>query len=430
MKALYLDCFAGISGDMLVGALFELVPDADRFKAALAGMTKLSPDDYEVHFEKGVKNGIAGTHFRVHTHEHHPHRGLRDIEEIVTASALSPRIQREVLRAFALLAEAEAKVHGTTPDKIHFHEVGAIDSILDIVGTYVLFDRLGWPRVFCSPINVGSGTVTCAHGVLPVPAPAAEILLHGLPVYSRGEPMERTTPTGALLARCLAGGFSSDFSFGSSFIPEGTIEASGCGLGTRESSDLPNVLRVLLMDLTGAAGVTGAAGANGPARGGFERDRVTLLESNIDDMNPQDFELAAERLFEDGALDVWTEPIAMKKGRPGVKFCCLCVPEKADALSSLVLRFTTTQGVRRSVFDRVKLCYKISEAKTSLGTLRVKTAFLNGPGTDSGGENVLPEERALRRTPEYDDLKRLAKEHGLSMPETRARILRELGEPR
>jgi uncharacterized protein (TIGR00299 family) protein len=406
MKALYLDCFAGISGDMLVGALFELVPDADRFKAALAGMTKLSPDDYEVRFEKGVKNGITGTHFHVHTHEHHPHRGLHEIEEIVPTRALPPRTQRVDSRAFALLPEAVAKVHGTTPDKIHFHEVGAIDSILDIVGAYILFDRLGWPRVFCSPINVGSGTVKCAHGVLPVPAPATEILLHGLPVYSQGEPMERTTPTGARLARCLADGFSA--------VPEGTIEASGYGLGTRETPDLPNVLRVLLMDITSREHEP----ADGLAGDGLARDKVTLLESNIDDMNPQDFELAAERLFEAGALDVWLESIAMKKGRPGVKFCCLSAPEKADALSLLILRCTTTQGVRRSVFDRVKLCYKISETKTSLGLLRVKAAFLN---SGSG-------ERVLRRTPEYDDLKRLAKEHGLSMPEARARVLRELGE--
>jgi uncharacterized protein (TIGR00299 family) protein len=413
MKALYLDCFAGISGDMLVGALFELVPDADRFKAALAEMTKLSTDDYEVRFEKGLKNGLAGTRFCVHTHEHHPHRGLREIEEIIGTSGLSPRIRREALRAFALLAEAEAKVHGTTPDKIHFHEVGAIDSILDIVGAYILFDRLGWPRVFCSPINVGSGTVKCAHGVLPVPAPATEILLRGLPVCSRGEPMERATPTGALLARCLADGFSA--------VPDGMIEASGYGLGSRETPDLPNVLRVLLMDVTE------------PARDGLARDKVALLESNIDDMNPQDFELAAERLFEGGALDVWLESVAMKKGRPGVKFCCLSVPEKADALSFLILRFTTTQGVRRSVFDRVKLCYKISEEKTSLGLLRVKTAFLGGP--DSGEESLpatnlaeagFPGGRVLRRTPEYDDLKRLAGEHGLSLPEVRARVLREL----
>ena len=391
MKTLYLDCFAGIAGDMLVGALFELVPNPDRLREELAKVTKLPAADYEITLEKGAKNGITGTHFRVRTHEHHPHRGLKEIEDIITSSSLSLKIQREAMRAFALLAGAEAKVHGTTPDKIHFHEVGAVDSILDIVGTFILLDQLGWPRVLCSPINVGAGTVTCAHGVLPVPAPATELLLHGLPVCSRGEPMERTTPTGALLARCLAAAFCP--------LPDGTILASGYGLGTRDS-DLPNVLRALLMDC---------------AKGDMAevlRDRVTLLESNIDDMNPQDFELVIERLFEEGALDVWLESIAMKKGRPGVKLCCLCEPERVEALSLAVLRGTTTQGVRRGILDRAKLCYKIEEIATSLGALRVKTAFVG--------------ETPLRRTPEYDDLKRLAVEHGLSLPETRGRVAREI----
>ena len=391
MKTLYLDCFAGISGDMLVGALFELVPNQDRFKAELAKMTELSPADYDVSFEKGSKNGITGTCFRVHTHESHSHRGLKEIEDIITGSGFSMRIQREVLRAFALLAEAEAKVHGTTPDKIHFHEVGAVDSILDVVGAYVLLDQLDWPRVLCSPINVGSGVVSCAHGILPVPAPATEILLRGLPICSRGEPMERATPTGALLARCMADAFCS--------LPEGMILKSGYGLGTRDS-DLPNVLRVILME------------SHSKGDSALERDRAALLESNIDDMNPQDFELTLERLFTEGALDAWLEPISMKKGRPGVKLCCMCVPEQSEAMSALILRYTTTQGVRKTAVDRSKLCYKIEETFTSLGPLRVKVAFM--------------ENAPLRSTPEYDDLKRLAKEHGISLPEARSRVAREI----
>ncbi len=391
MKTLYLDCFAGIAGDMLVGALFELVPNPDRFRSELAKLAKLTSEDYRIDFEKGEKAGITGTRFLVHTHEHHPHRGLKEIEEIVTAGSLSPRIRREAMRAFSLLAEAEAAVHGTTPDKIHFHEVGAIDSILDIVGSFILIDQLSWPRVLASPVNVGSGTVKCAHGVLPVPAPATERLLRGLPICSRGEPMERTTPTGALLVRCLADAFCD--------VPSGTLLTSGYGLGTRDS-DIPNVLRVLLMD----SGDTGAAE--------MDRDRVALLESNIDDMNPQDYELVSERLFEAGALDVWLEPISMKKGRPGVKFCCLCGNEKAEELSALILKNSTTQGVRKMTVDRVKLCYKIEEAATSLGMLRVKTAFMG--------------EKPLRRTPEYDDLKRLAQEHGLSLPCLRNRVAEEI----
>ena len=391
MKTLYLDCFAGIAGDMLVGALYELVPNQDRFKAELAKLTALSSEDYSVSFEKSAKNGITGTRFQVHTHEHHPHRGLKEIENIITTSGFSMRIKREVLRAFALLAEAEAKVHGATPDEIHFHEVGAIDSIIDIVGAYVLIDQLEWPRVLCSTINVGSGTVVCSHGVLPVPAPAVEILLRGLPVCSMGEHMERTTPTGALLARCMADAFCT--------LPEGTILTSGYGLGTKDT-EWPNVLRVVLMD------------SNPKGQGVVEHDRATLLESNIDDMNPQDFELALENLFAEGALDVWLEPISMKKGRPGVKLCCMCGTDRAEALSVLILRGTTTQGVRKTTVDRAKLCYKIEEANTSLGPLRVKVAFM--------------ENETLRRTPEYDDLKRLAKEYGISMPEARNRIVREI----
>ena len=391
MKTLYLDCFAGIAGDMLTAALFELVPDMDYFKAELRKMTRLSVEDYEVCFEKGVKNGITGTYFHVHTHEHHPHRGLKEIEDIVMSSTFSPRIQREVMRAFALLADAEAEVHGTTPDKIHFHEVGAIDSILDIVGTYVLIDRLGWPRVLASPVNVGSGTVECAHGILPVPAPATEKLLHGIPICSRGEPMERTTPTGALLVRCLADAFCD--------IPSGTIADSGYGLGTRDS-DLPNVLRVLLMDEQ-----------QGNADG-FEHDRAALLETNIDDMNPQDFELVLCRLFEKGAFDAWLESVFMKKGRPGTKLCCLCAPDKADELSFAILRGTTTQGVRKTIVDRAKLCYKIEEVSTSLGTVRVKATFMNG--------------ESFRRIPEYEDLKRVAEECGLSLIEVRNRVVCEI----
>ena len=204
--------------------------------------------------------------------------------------------------------------------------------------------------------------------------------------------MERTTPTGALLVRCMADAFCP--------LPQGTIIMSGYGLGTRDS-DLPNVLRAVLMDAK-----------EYPKGDSISHDRVALLESNIDDMNPQDFELVLERLFAEDALDAWLEPISMKKGRPGIKLCCICASERAEALSIMILRDTTTQGVRKSIVDRSKLCYKIEEIVTSLGPLRVKVVFMeNGP---------------LRRTPEYDDLKRVAKEHGISLPEARSRIVREI----
>ena len=313
-------------------------------------------------------------HHHEHDHEHHHGRNLADIEKIIISSTLNERIKRESLRAFSLLANAEANVHGTTPDKIHFHEVGAVDSIIDIVGSFILIDSLNWPRVICSNINVGSGTVKCAHGILPVPAPATEYLLHGLPVFSNGSPMERTTPTGALLVKILADGFGN--------IPPGKITASGYGLGNNDSPDMPNVLRALLID------------SDIKNDSDFIQEKLSLLECNIDDMNPQDYEIVSEKLFNTQALDVWTENIYMKKSRPGVKFCCLCEPYNASKLAKIILTHTTSQGVRISELDRLRLNWHIEEINTSLGKIRVKITSLNG-------EN-------LRKIPEYEDVKSLA----------------------
>ncbi|MCR4817517.1 MAG: nickel pincer cofactor biosynthesis protein LarC [Fretibacterium sp.] len=421
MRTIYLDCFAGIAGDMLVGALLNFLPplgsrvhpSPDVLREGLLKLTALNPEEYELVAEPGVKNGIAGINFDVrlphhedhhhegHGHEHHheehgdhhhPHRHLQDIEAMISASTLPVRVKRESLRAFSLLADAEASVHGTTPDQVHFHEVGAVDSIIDIVGTFILMEALGWPRVLCSPINVGSGTVTCAHGVLPVPAPAAAFLLHGLPVFSRGEPMERTTPTGALLVKMLADGFCS--------VPPGRIVASGFGLGNHTSADMPNVLRALLMDTDSEEG------------DGLIHEKLALLECNIDDMNPQDFEPVTEHLFKAGALDVWTEPIYMKKGRPAVRFCCLTEPDRAKDLTVMMLKETTSQGVRVLEAARSRLRWHSDRVETSLGELSVKSAFLG--------------DELLRRTPEYEGLKRLAGQHGLPITEVRARVAGEL----
>lgn len=310
---------------------------------------------------------------------------------MISASSLPERVKRESLRAFSVLAEAEAHVHGTTPDKVHFHEVGAVDSIIDIVGTFILMDALGWPRVLSSPLNVGSGTVKCAHGVLPVPAPATERILHGVPVYSAGSPMERVTPTGALLIKTLADAFCS--------VPPGRITASGFGLGDRTSEDMPNVLRALMIE-------------DSAEDDGLVRERLTLLECNIDDMNPQDFEPVSARLFREGALDVWTEPIYMKKGRPAVKFCCLAEPERSAALTEMILRGTTSLGVRALPAERTSLRREIGTVRTSLGELRVKSAYI---GTE-----------LLRRVPEFDDLKRIADERGMSTAEVRRRLEKEI----
>lgn len=413
MRTLYLDCFAGAAGDMIVGALLNLVPSPSVLRDGLKKVTALAPEEYELVIEEGVKNGIAGINFDVilpgtphdggegdgghreqepaHDGHGHVHRHLADVEALIAGSGLSDRVKREALRAFSLLAQAEARVHGVRPDQVHFHEVGAVDSIIDIVGTFILMDFLGWPRVISSPINTGSGTVRCAHGVLPVPAPATEVLLHGLPVFAEGDPMERTTPTGALLIGMLADGFGP--------IPPGRITASGFGLGNRTTPDMPNVLRALLME-------------SGAEDDGLVRERLALLECNIDDMNPQDFEPVSEKLFHDGALDVWTEPIYMKKSRPAVRFCCLAVPEQAKGLSLTMLRETTSQGVRRIDVTRERLNWRIDRVSTMLGELNVKTALIG--------------DTPLRRTPEYEDLKRLAIQHGLPITEIRRRIAGEM----
>ncbi len=395
MKTLYLDCFAGIAGDMFIGALLNLVPSHAVLTEGIRKVKALDSEEYELITEQANRNGIAGINFDVklnHHEHHHHHRHLSDIEAMIFSSDLSERVKRESIRAFSILAEAEAHVHGTTTDKIHFHEVGAGDSIIDIVGAFILMEALNWPRVLCSPVNVGSGTVECAHGILPVPAPATEYLLHGLPVFSSGSPMERTTPTGALLVKILADGFCS--------LPAGRIIASGYGLGNHESEDMPNVLRALMIE-------SGNDNLNG-----LVHEKIAQIECNIDDMTPQDYEPVIEKLFAGNALDVWTENINMKKSRPGIKLCCLSRPEDTIKFSRIILEHTTSQGVRVKEYDRFRLNWNIESVSTSLGDVHVKTTTLNG--------------ETLRRIPEYEDVKAIAERHSISMWEARRMILREI----
>lgn len=383
-NVLYCDCMSGISGDMLLGALVELLPLDFDVNGALAG---IALKGYRLETAREKRGQIAGVKVRVISHEHE-HRHLSDILEIIEKSELSEKVRQTASRAFSLLAEAEGKVHGVSPEEVHFHEVGAVDSIVDIVGACVLMEQLGWPRVVASTVNVGSGTVECAHGVMPVPAPATAQLLQGIPVRCLGEPMERTTPTGAVLLRTFAQSYGP--------IPEGMILKVGVGLGERESADLPNVLRVLLMEDEVSAS---------------KADTTLLLETNLDDMNPQDCSVVVELLLEAGALDVWYQPIFMKKGRPALLLSCLCKHEDERPLAELILRHTTTLGVRsalrshRTILERV-----IEERETSFGTVRFKQALL--------GKQV------LREVPEFDDLLRISREKKIPLPELRALLAR------
>jgi uncharacterized protein (TIGR00299 family) protein len=387
IRTLYLDASAGISGDMLLGALFDLLrqEEGERGIGDIFGGVALEGFDVSARDDK--RGGMAGVKVDITSREHHHHRNLSHILEIISRSSISDTVKARSASAFRLLAGGEAKIHGLTAEELHFHEVGAVDSIADIIGAMLLMERVGWPNVRSSPVNVGSGTVRCAHGLLPVPAPATAELLRGVKIRSVGDPVERTTPTGALLLRELAG------ENGAGGIPDGRILRVGVGLGSRDTQDMPNALRALLMETE----------AN--AQTGFGRDEPSLIEANIDDMNPQDFAHAVSRLLESGALDAWCENILMKKGRPAVKLCCLGRAEDADRLAGIFIRETTTLGVRITNTRRIFAGRSIDEVKTPLGSVRFKSAII-------GGE-------VIRRTPEYDDILRIADEKKIPLPKVR-----------
>lgn len=402
MKILYLDCFSGISGDMFLGAMLDLGLDE---KAFLDELHKLPLEGFEVEIKKSENGGITGTDVDVIAHEHHPHRGLKHIYEIIDAGSLKPEVKQRSKDAFLRLAAAEGKIHGKSPDQIHFHEVGAVDSIVDIVGAYILMDMLNPDRVYASPVNVGSGTVECAHGTLPVPAPAATEILKGVPVYSKGEEGELTTPTGALLLTGFADGFAA--------MPLGSIQSTGYGLGKARRSS-PNVLRAILLeqDETGRSSENTAPGSSTgtDAAGGFDHDRVAVLEANIDDMNPQFYDEVMDSLFEKGALDVFLTPIIMKKTRPAVKLTCICPEDKKAHMAEAILRNTTTIGVREMEMDRTKLFREIKKINTPFGEINVKIS--------KKGDEV------IKATPEYEDLKRLAKQKKMPLAQLAGEIMR------
>jgi len=382
VSILYLDCFSGISGDMFLGAMLDLGLDQERFLRQL--QTLPLNDEYSIEIKKGIKGGITGTDVVVKTHEHHPHRNLLDIYAIIDGSALEYDIKQKSKQAFYKLAKAEGKVHGKPPEEIHFHEVGAIDSIVDIVGACILISMLNPTKVYASHINVGSGTVNCAHGILPVPAPATLELLEGIPIYSGEEAGEFTTPTGALILNIFVDKFGS--------MPLGIPEKIGYGLGKAERKS-PNVLRAVLLKELDRMESEYAEG--------LERDAVAILESNIDDMNPQLYEAIIERLFQEGALDVFLTPIIMKKSRPAVKLTCLCAPNKKQHLSQIILKETTTLGVRELLAGRIKLSRKIEEINTPLGNLKVKIAKIG--------------DETIKAAPEYEDMKILAKNNNIPL---------------
>lgn len=416
-RILYFDCFSGISGDMTIGALLDLGIDQDLF---LAELNKIHLDEFEIEIKRGLKKGISGTDFTVHlthqehsheehtheheddhnhhehthehhhdhshehehTHEHHhtekPHdhahtRNLSDIYKIIDSSDLSEYVKIASKKIFLIVAEAEAKIHAKTIDEVHFHEVGAVDSIVDIIGAAICVEMLQIDEIQCSEINLGSGFVHCEHGVFPVPAPATLEILKGVPVYSKNAKKELTTPTGAAILKALCSEFGS--------LPEFVIQKIGYGLGKRDM-ETPNVLRVIV------------GKKKSPST-------LTMLETNIDNMNPEIYSYLFPKLFDNKALDVFVTPILMKKNRPANILSVLCNEEMAGQLEEILFTETSTLGIRKYKVEREELQREFKNITTRYGMITVKYAFRNG--------------KLLKFTPEYEDCRLIAEKTNIPL---------------
>ena len=376
MKICYLDCFSGISGDMLLGALVDAGADAEALRGEIA---KLGLAGVELTFEKCSRAGIGGANLTVKVAHDHSHRSLSKIEQIIGDSALDAGVKERSIRIFRRLGEVEAAIHQIDIEKVHFHEVGALDSIVDIVGAVVGFQLLGIERIYSSPLNLGSGTVKAAHGVMPVPAPATAALVAGVPTYSDGPAVELTTPTGAAVATTLAESFGP--------MPAMKIAAIGYGAGDKDFKERANLLRVVV----------------GETSAGREATEVFVIEANIDDMSPEWAGYVRERLLEAGALDVTLTPVFMKKDRPGYTISAITTPPDREKISSLILAETTTLGVRYYRAERQVLDREIHEVVTVHGSVRIKVAVEDG--------------EVRNFAPEYDDCRRLARDKGVPLKE-------------
>jgi hypothetical protein len=433
MKILYLDIFSGIAGDMFIAALLDLGVDAAKLERELK---KLKLDGWHLHISRGQKSAIAGVKFDVHLahahdhahpheghehsheHGHHPHdhhhahaheehhhddqRNFAEIKKLISRSKLSAWVKQKSIAVFQRIAEAEGKIHGLPPSEVHFHEVGAVDSIVDIVGAAIALELLGKPRVFASPVVEGTGWIRCAHGRFPVPAPATLAILgaRSIGLTQCEEPHELVTPTGAaLLAEFVE-------SFGA--MENLVAEKIGFGLGTRENVTRPNVLRAVLGTQSKVQGPRFKVGdAAQPSTFNlqpsttldWETDRIAVLETNLDDCTGEILGAFVETALAAGALDVFHTPIQMKKNRPGVLLTVLCVEADADKFSELMLRETTAFGVRKTIAERRKLRREFAEVKTAFGDVKVKIGRLGG--------------KVVQAAPEFESAKKLAAKAGV-----------------
>jgi uncharacterized protein (TIGR00299 family) protein len=420
MRVAYLECFSGISGDMFLGALVDAGVRPELLQETVAALDigarlefsrvvrsgisaakadvwvdgkkdALREDDSSKH-EHGHKHEYSHREHEQGEHQHSDHgqssrarvpaphehshgRALTEIKRIISASSISSGAKKTAISIFEALGTAEAKIHDTSVEEVHFHEVGAVDAIVDIVCAAVGFEALAVDEVVCSPLNVGGGMVQCAHGTFPVPAPATVELLKEAPVYSTGPQVELVTPTGAAIVKTLARRFAA--------FPEMKIEKSGYGAGSRDFPGHPNVVRLTV----GETSTHGLAAK-------VESETIAVLEANLDDLNPQIFGYVMDRLFEEGALDAFALPVQMKKNRPGTLLTVLCKPERAGALTQLIFTETSTLGVRRREETRRILARRWQSVHTSWGEVRIKIASMNGTVTNYA--------------PEYEDCRKIA----------------------
>ncbi|MFZ5634215.1 MAG: nickel pincer cofactor biosynthesis protein LarC [Bacillota bacterium] len=376
MKILYFDCFSGISGDMCLGALIDAGVDSGWLEQELRS---LPVRHWDMKVARENSRGIEGTRVKITVAEdHQPHRQMSEIKALIVGSSLPERARNIALNIFQRLAGAEGKVHGVPAGQVHFHEVGAVDSIIDIVGTSLALDFLKVDRVLFSPLPPGKGYINCRHGLLPVPAPATAELLKGVPLSGLDAEGELVTPTGAAIVATMADGFGP--------LPEMTVESVGYGLGSKDFG-IPNFLRVFV-------------GKSREEASGYGHDTVLVMETNIDDMNPELTGHVVERLFARGALDVFMTAIHMKKGRPGSLLTVLCRPQDKEPLLKILFEETTTLGVRFREERRAVLGRRVEEVTTPYGKVGIKTAL----GSDG---------RRLKSAPEYEDCKKIALEKGV-----------------
>ncbi|MBI5870758.1 MAG: nickel pincer cofactor biosynthesis protein LarC [Actinobacteria bacterium] len=374
----YIDCFSGVAGDMFVGALLDA--GAGSLQLLQAELEKVKIDGWTISTEPVQVSGIAATWFSVEIEgEEQEPRSLSDIEELIASSGLSEKVRSHCLAIFGRVARAEAKAHGESLQTVHFHEVGMVDSIIDIISTCVLFEELKPREIFCSPVALGSGTVQTRHGIMPVPSPATALLLKGLPVLQGGERQELATPTGAALVSYFARSFGA--------LPPMKLTGTGYGSGTRETRG-PNLLRILI-------------GERVEAMAGGELEQQVLLETNIDDSTPEHLAYLIDRLIAAGAADAWLAPVVMKKGRPGVVLSVLCEPGEVGAKLDLIFKESSTFGVRSNLVERHCLERRLETVHTSYGEIQVKIGTWRG--------------RDVTISPEYEDCRAAAEKHGVPL---------------